>query len=143
MYINVIHHKKIHPRIPYTTLVLKYIIKFSNSMMGIILLQIYYIHSNFSMFVGFSKIIDYIKSKASQVYFKRAKIKQDLTSICHQTINYRKIVLVITIFQGLNVLSPSCRNCQRDDAIGIWLCLSIVHIQWTFPCIWYSKSSSN
>ncbi len=56
--------KKIHPRISYTTLVLKYIFKILNSMMNIILSQIYSIHSNFSMFVEFSKIIDY---KANQV----------------------------------------------------------------------------
>jgi hypothetical protein len=143
MYINVIHHSKIHLRIPYTTLVWKYIFNFSNFMMGNILSQIYSIHSNFSMFVGFFKIIDYIKSKANQVYFKQAKIIQDLMSICYKKNNCRKIILVTTIFGGLSVLSPSCRNSQIDDAIGTWLCHSIVHIQWTLPCIWYSKSSSN
>ncbi len=60
--------KKIHPRIPYSSLVLNYIFKISNSMMNIILSQLYSIHSNFSMFVGFFKIIDYIRSKANQVY---------------------------------------------------------------------------
>jgi len=39
MYINIIHHKKIHPRIPFTTLILKYIFKFSNFMTDIILSQ--------------------------------------------------------------------------------------------------------
>ncbi len=53
MYINMIHHKKIHPIIPLTTLVLKYIFKISNSMMGIILSWIYSICSNSSTFVGF------------------------------------------------------------------------------------------
>jgi hypothetical protein len=50
---------------------------------------------------------------------------------------------VTTIFEGLSALSPSCKNCQTNDAIDIWLHLSIVHIQWTHPNIWYSKSSSN
>ncbi len=35
MYINIIHHKKIHPRIPSTTLVLEYVFKFSNFVIGI------------------------------------------------------------------------------------------------------------
>ncbi len=58
MYINIIHHIKIHPGIPSTTLVFKYIFKISNSMMGIILLRMYSIRSNSSMFVEFFKIID-------------------------------------------------------------------------------------
>ncbi len=74
MYINIIHHKKIHPKIPSTTLVLKYIFKISNSMMGIILSQLYSIHSKFSMFVEFFKVIDYIKSKANQISLKQARI---------------------------------------------------------------------
>jgi hypothetical protein len=36
MYINIIQHTKIHPRIPFTTLVLKYIFKISNYAMSII-----------------------------------------------------------------------------------------------------------
>jgi hypothetical protein len=111
--------------------------------MGLILLQIYSIHSNLSMFVGFSKIIDYIKSKANQVCLKQVKLIQDLMSICTKKINCKKIMLVPIIFGGLSVLSPSYKNCQTNDAIGMWLCLSIVHIQWTLPCITYSKSSSN
>ncbi len=51
-------HKKVHPRIPPTTLVLKYICNFSNFTMGIILSQIYSICSRFSMFVGLFRIID-------------------------------------------------------------------------------------
>jgi len=51
MYINIIHHKIFHPRIPCTTLILKYIFKFSKSLMGIILSRIYSICSKFSMFV--------------------------------------------------------------------------------------------
>jgi hypothetical protein len=47
MYINIINHKTIHPRIPFTTLVLKYIFKLSNSVTNIILSQIYSICSNF------------------------------------------------------------------------------------------------
>jgi len=43
MYINIIHPKKIHPIIPFTTLVLKYIFKISNSMTSITLSQIYFI----------------------------------------------------------------------------------------------------
>jgi hypothetical protein len=50
--------KKNHPRIPPTTLVLKYICKFSNSMVSISLSQIYSICSNSSMFVRFLEIID-------------------------------------------------------------------------------------
>ncbi len=58
MYINIIHPKKIHPIIPFTTLVLKYIFKISNSMTSITLSQIYFIPSKFSMFVENFKIID-------------------------------------------------------------------------------------
>ncbi len=54
MYINIIHN----PRIPFTTLVLKYIFEFSNSVMNIILSQIYSICSIFSMFIKILKIID-------------------------------------------------------------------------------------
>ncbi len=68
------HHKQIHPRIPSTTLLFKYIFKISNSMMNIIWPQIYSIHSNSSMFVRIFKIIDYIKSKANQIYSKQVKI---------------------------------------------------------------------
>ncbi len=57
MYINTIHHKKIHPRIPSTTLVLKYVFKFSNSMTNTILSQIYSTHAKILMFVEFFKII--------------------------------------------------------------------------------------
>ncbi len=74
MYITIMHHKQIHPRIPSTTLLFKYIIKFSNSMTNIIWSQIYSIHSNSSMFVRIFKIIDYIKSKANQIYLKQVKI---------------------------------------------------------------------
>jgi hypothetical protein len=99
MYINIIHHKKIHPRIPSATLVLKYIFKFSNCMMGIILSQIYSIHSNFSMFVEFFKIIDYIKSKANQIYLKQVRIIWDVMSIHTKKINCKKIILVTTILR--------------------------------------------
>jgi hypothetical protein len=71
MYINSIHHKKTHPKIPSTTLLFKYIFKISNFVMGIIWSQIYSIHSKFSIFVGIFKIIDYIKSKANQIYLKQ------------------------------------------------------------------------
>jgi hypothetical protein len=58
MCINVIDHKKVHPKIPFTTLVLKYIYAiFSNSMTCIILSQIYSIYSSFSLFVEFLKMI--------------------------------------------------------------------------------------
>ncbi len=50
--------KKIHPRIPSTTLILKYIFRISNFLMGIILSWIYSICSNFSIPVEFFKIID-------------------------------------------------------------------------------------
>ncbi len=78
------HHKKIHPRIPLTTLLFKYIFKFSNFVMGIIWSQIYSIHSNSLMFVGIFKIIDYTKSKANQIYLKQVKIIQDMMSIHYQ-----------------------------------------------------------
>jgi hypothetical protein len=80
MYINIIHHKKIHPRIPSTTLVLKYIFKFSNFVMGIILSQICFIHSKFSMFVEFLNRW----SKANQIYLKQEKIIQNVMSIHYQ-----------------------------------------------------------
>jgi hypothetical protein len=57
MYIHIIHHKKIHPIIPSTTLVLKCIFKISNYVANIIFSQIYSIHSSFSMFVGLFKVI--------------------------------------------------------------------------------------
>jgi hypothetical protein len=50
-----IHHKKIHSRIPLMILVLKYKCKISNFVMNIILLEIYFICSSISMFVGFLK----------------------------------------------------------------------------------------
>jgi hypothetical protein len=81
MYINIIHHKKIHPRIPSTTLVLKYLFKLSNFVMSIILSQIYSICSKSSMFIEFFKIIEYMKSKANQIYLKQTKIIQDVMSI--------------------------------------------------------------
>jgi len=80
MYINIIHHKKIHPRIPSTTLVLKYIFKFLNFVMGIILSQICFIHSKFSMFVEFLNRW----SKANQIYLKQEKIIQNVMSIHYQ-----------------------------------------------------------
>jgi len=85
MYINIIHHKKIHSRIPFTTLVLKYIFKISNSMMGIIIWsQIYFIHLNFSMFIELKKKIEYIKSKANKIYLKQARIIWNVMSIHYQ-----------------------------------------------------------
>jgi len=85
MYINIIHHKKIHPKIPSTTLVLKYIFKSSNSITCVILSWIYSIRSNSSMFFEFFKIINYMKSKANQKYLKQNKIKiQDVMSIHYQ-----------------------------------------------------------
>jgi hypothetical protein len=44
MYINNIEHKKIHQKIPPTTLVLKYVCNFSYSMTSIISSQIYFIY---------------------------------------------------------------------------------------------------
>jgi len=82
MYIHIIHHKKTHLRIPSTTLVLKYIFKIPNFVMGIILSQIYSICSKFSMFVGFFEIIDYIKFEANQsCILKTNKKIQDVTFI--------------------------------------------------------------
>jgi hypothetical protein len=78
------HHKKIHPRIPVTTLLFKYIFKFSNFVTSIIWSQICSIHSNFSMFVGIFKIIDLIQSKTNQIDLKQVKIIQDVMSICYK-----------------------------------------------------------
>jgi fluoride ion exporter CrcB/FEX len=47
-----------------------------------------------------------MKSKANQIYFKQAKIIQDVMSIHYQKINYRKIICATTILGGLNVFSP-------------------------------------
>jgi hypothetical protein len=91
MYIIIMHHKKIHPRIPLTTLLFKYIFKISNFMTSIIWSQIYSIHSNSPMFVGIFRIIDYIKSKANQIYLKQIKIIQDAMSI-----HYKKKLLTHT-----------------------------------------------
>jgi hypothetical protein len=69
MYINTIHQYilKTLLKIPPTTLVLKYIRKFSNFLMSIILSQIHSICSKFSMFVGFLKkltcLIKYIQNE--------------------------------------------------------------------------------
>ncbi len=79
------HHKQIHPRIPSITLLFKYIFKFSNSMTNTIWSQIYSIHSNSSI-VRIFKIIDYIKSKANQIYLKQVKIIQDVMSVHYQKI---------------------------------------------------------
>jgi len=38
------------------------------------------------MFVDFFKIIDYMKSKANQIYLKQTKILQDVMSIHYQNI---------------------------------------------------------
>ncbi len=65
MYINIRHHEIFHPIIPPTIQVLKYMCNFSNFAMNIILLQIYFICSTSSMFVGFLKIIDCIKFKVN------------------------------------------------------------------------------
>jgi hypothetical protein len=86
MYMITMHHKKIHPRIPLTTLLFTYIFKFSNFITSIIWSQTYSIHSNSPMFVGIFKIIDYIKFKANQIYLKQVKIIQDVMSICYQKI---------------------------------------------------------
>jgi len=106
MYINIKHHKKVHPRIPCTTLVLMYIFKISNYVKNIILSWIYSICSNFSMFVEFFKIIDWLKSKTNQIYLEQTKIIQDVMSIHYQKINCKKIIRVITILGGLSVFSP-------------------------------------
>jgi hypothetical protein len=49
---------KIHPKIPFTALVLEYICNLKNFMTSIILLQIYFVSFNVSMVVGSFKIID-------------------------------------------------------------------------------------
>jgi len=49
---NIIHLLKIHPKLPPTTLVLKYIFIFSDYVTSIILSQIYFMCSNSSIFIG-------------------------------------------------------------------------------------------
>ncbi len=90
MYINIIHHKKLHPRIPSTTLVLRYIFKISIFVTSIIWSQIYSICSNFAMFIGIFKIFDQIKSKANQIYLKQVEIIQDMMSIHYQIFELQK-----------------------------------------------------
>jgi len=68
---NIIHHKKIHPRIPSTTWLLKYKFKISNCD-GYYLVNIFHTFKIFN--VGNFKIIDKIKSKANQIYLKQVKI---------------------------------------------------------------------
>jgi hypothetical protein len=106
MYINIIQHKKIHPKIPSTTLVLKFIFKISNSVMSIILSWIYYIRSKSSMFIEFFKIIDWMKSKANQIYLKQAKNFKMWCPYITKKFNCRKIIHVTTILGGFSVLSP-------------------------------------
>jgi hypothetical protein len=86
MYMNIIYHKKLNPRIPSTIWLLEYRFKLSNFVMGIIWSQIYSIDSNSSMFVRIFKLIDKIKFKANQIYLKQVKIIQDVMSICYQKI---------------------------------------------------------
>jgi hypothetical protein len=50
-YINIIDHKKIHQKIPRTTLFLKYVCNFSYFMMNIISSQIHFNCCNLIMFV--------------------------------------------------------------------------------------------
>jgi hypothetical protein len=76
------HHKKIHPKISYTTLVLKYIFKFLNSMMNIILSQIYFIHSIFSNFVRFFLKLTNLYPKLIKYTLKRKKIKDVMLIHC-------------------------------------------------------------
>ncbi len=113
MYINIIHHKKIQPRVPSTTLIMKCIFKFSNFVTNIILSRIYSIHSNSSMLVEFFKIMDQMKCKANQIQLQQEKKNQDVISIHYQKFNCRNIIRVITILGGgLSVLSPYGR-CEH------------------------------
>jgi hypothetical protein len=82
-------------------------VQFLNVVMGIILLEIYSIHSSFSMFVEVLKlVIDYINFKANKIYFLKKSIKKNLMSTCYQKFNCKNIVLVIMICGGLDVFSP-------------------------------------
>jgi hypothetical protein len=107
MYINIIHQKKIQPKIPTTIFVLKYICKFSNFIIDIIMLQIYFICSIFPMFVKLFRIINCFKSKANHIYLKQTKIIHNVMSIHCKKINYNwKIIFVTTtIFEKLIVFS--------------------------------------
>jgi hypothetical protein len=62
--------KKIHPRISLTTLSLKYLCNFFKFYDKYCFVTIYSIHSSFSLFVGYFKIIDYIRFKVNQYIFK-------------------------------------------------------------------------
>jgi hypothetical protein len=105
MYINIKHHKKSSPKNSMHNPSFD-IFKISNYVKNIILSWIYSICSNFSMFVEFFKIIDWMKSKANQIYLEQTKIIQDVMSIHYQKINCKKIICVITILGELSVFSP-------------------------------------
>jgi hypothetical protein len=66
---------------------------------GIIWSQIYSIHSNSSMFVGIFTIIDYIESKANQIYLKQVEIIQDVVFI-----HYLKIKIAERLYLWLQIL---------------------------------------
>jgi hypothetical protein len=73
MYINTIHHTKINPKIPPTTLVLKYsMCNFSNFMMYIICHNYTTYVQIFNVFLVL-KIIDYFRFEINQIYLKQNK----------------------------------------------------------------------
>jgi hypothetical protein len=101
MYINIIHHKNIHPRIPLITLVLKYICNlFKFYDMYYFVINILYTFNVFIICWIFKKI-DQIKFKVNQIYLKQTKITQDVMSI-----HYQKNYTCDYNFLGLSVFSP-------------------------------------
>jgi hypothetical protein len=62
-----------------------------------------------------------MKSKSSQIYFKR-KIIQHVMSIHYQLFDCKKIICVTTILGELNVLSPFWVLIHKKDFSpqGVW-----------------------
>jgi hypothetical protein len=95
--------QKFTKNVPSTTLILKYIGKFSNFMTYVILLQIYSIPSSSTMFAGLNCFFYKLKSKTNKIYLKQTKLIQNMMSIY---IYIYILFFVVTIFGGLNVPSP-------------------------------------
>jgi hypothetical protein len=129
--INIIHPKKIQPKIPPTIFVLKYIRKFWNFVINIIMLQIYFICSKFSMFVKFFRIINCFKSKVNHIYLKQTKIIHNVMSNIAKIFNYNwKIIFVTTtIFEKLSMFSSLNSNQVNFNPI-VTLSLIVLKLNW-------------
>jgi len=105
MYINIIHHKKFHPRNPITTLVLKYMCNFFK------LYDNYYFVTNilhtfkFFIFVEFLKIIIRSSLKLIKYIYKKKKI-QNVMSIHYQKIIAKYLYLWLQFLGGLMHFHP-------------------------------------